>query len=196
MAWQQRLYNLIYRRAQPRWDTGVIPPEIVDLVEGDHALAPGRALDMGCGTGTYVVYLAQHGWEAVGVDFSSVALRTAREKAKGMPGAAFVEADVTRLTTAQVQGPFDLVLDFGCFHGIALARRDAYVQVLVRVTRPGALYLLYAIDSARRSWLPSVPRADEAEIRLRFGGAFTVVTSQPVKGRWPARFYVMRRNEA
>ena len=42
---------------------------MVELVEGG-SLPPSRALDLGCGSGTNCIYLARHGWEVVGVDFS------------------------------------------------------------------------------------------------------------------------------
>ncbi len=41
----------MYLRGHPPWDTGVTPPEVVELVEGRDR-PPGRAPDLGCGTGT------------------------------------------------------------------------------------------------------------------------------------------------
>src|SRR5881296_1344749 len=49
---------------RPPWDTGITPPEVERFVASH---APGRAIDLGCGTGTNAVYLARHGWSAVGV---------------------------------------------------------------------------------------------------------------------------------
>ncbi|TMK17193.1 MAG: methyltransferase domain-containing protein [Actinobacteria bacterium] len=66
--WLRHAYRWMYRTGRTPWDTGVTPPEVVDLIEGPAAVAAGRALDLGCGTGTNVRYLAQHGWEATGVD--------------------------------------------------------------------------------------------------------------------------------
>ena len=44
-------------------------------------LAPGRALDVGCGEGRNAIWLAEHGWGVTGVDFSSVALAKAERLA-------------------------------------------------------------------------------------------------------------------
>lgn len=97
------------------------------VIEGDAALLAGRALDPGCGSGTNVIYLAQHGWKATGVDFSPVAIQQARQKAKDTPGATFIEGDVSQLSRLGIDGPFDLVLDIGCFHGLPAHARQAYV---------------------------------------------------------------------
>ena len=68
-------------------------------------MEPGRALDLGCGTGTTVLWLAQQGWTAVGVDFSSLAIESARRKADWTSGASTAcrSVDETR-TCARRQG--------------------------------------------------------------------------------------------
>jgi SAM-dependent methyltransferase len=135
-------FDLQYLLGRARWDTGVTPPEVVELIErGD--LPPGRALDLGCGTGTNCIYLARHGWEAVGVDFSALAIRQARRKAhRAGVDCRFYQADVTDL--AFLAGPFDLALDIGCLHSVPPEGREQYASGLARLVRPGGLYLLYA----------------------------------------------------
>jgi SAM-dependent methyltransferase len=44
-------------------------------------LAPGRALDLACGEGQNAIWLAERGWDVVGVDFSEVAVAKGRERA-------------------------------------------------------------------------------------------------------------------
>jgi Cyclopropane fatty acid synthase and related methyltransferases len=135
-------FELRYLLGRAPWDTGVTPPEVVELVErGD--LPPGRALDLGCGTGTNSFYLARHGWEVVGVDFSVVAIRRARRRARRMNlPVRFYRADVTDL--GFLTGPFDLALDIGCLHGIPPEGRMRYAAEVGRLVRPGGLYMLYA----------------------------------------------------
>jgi SAM-dependent methyltransferase len=183
MSWRRILYNLMYRLGAPRWDTNITPPEVVAVIEGAAAIPDGRALDLGCGTGTNVIYLARHGWEAVGVDFSPIAIQQARQKAKDIPGATFVEGDVSQLSQLGIKGPFDFVLDIGCFHGLPAHSRQTYVQEVGRVTRPGALFMIWAIASDRKPFLPGVPAMQNKEIAERFGQDFTLEHVQQGKGR-------------
>jgi 2-polyprenyl-3-methyl-5-hydroxy-6-metoxy-1,4-benzoquinol methylase len=105
-------YRLSYRAGKPLWDTGEPHPELGEIIDGRQ---PGRALDLGCGTGANAVYLAQRGWEVVGVDFISGAIDTAISRARSNGSAArFICGDVTQLRNAGVSGPFDLIIDIGC----------------------------------------------------------------------------------
>jgi cyclopropane fatty-acyl-phospholipid synthase-like methyltransferase len=143
----QRLWwNLVYRLGKTPWDTGITPPELCAVVESGR-VPPGRALDLGCGTGTNVLYLARHGFEAVGVDISSRAIVQARRKIEQakLPRRAHVYAgDVTRLEALPIAGPFDLALDMGCFHNLDWPGRQRYTAGLSGRVKPGGLYLLYA----------------------------------------------------
>lgn len=60
-------------------------------------LEPGGALDVGCGEGGDVLWLAERGWHALGVDVSPTAVARARAEAaaRGLPegGARFLAGD-------------------------------------------------------------------------------------------------------
>jgi SAM-dependent methyltransferase len=185
----------MYLFGAPRWDTNITPPEVAAVIEGDAALPAGRALDLGCGTGTNVIYLAQHGWKAIGVDFSPVAIQQARKRAKNIKGATFVEGDVSQLSQLGITGPFDFVLDVGCFHGLPAHARQAYAREVARVTRPGALFMIWAIESSRKAFLPGTPAMQDKEIAERFGQDFTLECVEHGEGRWVANWYTLRRRE-
>ena len=182
MALDRILYRLTYRLGKPRWDTGAPQPELEQLAQGR---APGRALDLGCGTGTDVVYLAGHGWEATGIDFAPEAVAAANKKAADAGvSAAFVHGDASRLADAGVQGPFDLQLDIGCYHTIAASRRDAYVAGAAAAARPGADFYLAGIADPPRLWRLLGARGISAdEIKSRFGPDFSVASQQRTGAR-------------
>jgi SAM-dependent methyltransferase len=133
-------FSLWYLFRKPPWDTGISPPELLAHIASH---PPGKALDLGCGTGTNAITLAQHGWQVTGVDFALPAIQSARRKARRTGVQVdFHAADVTRLE--DISGPFNLVLDIGCFHTLDQAGKQRYVANLVRFLAPGGVYLLYA----------------------------------------------------
>src|SRR5690242_12734972 len=123
------MFRTMYRLGFKPWDTGVSPPELKELIEGPQARQPGKALDLGCGTGTNSVYMTQHGWQVIGVDFVPRAIEMAKMKSKEADASTrFLVGDVTRLGDLGIGDGFTLVLDMGCLHSIPESRRDAYVQ--------------------------------------------------------------------
>jgi SAM-dependent methyltransferase len=186
---QRWLFEGMYRLSRPRWDTGITPPEVVALVESSSSR--GRALDLGCGTGTNSIYLAQHGFDVVGVDFSSKAIEMAREKAR-QAGAAidFHLGDVTNLDF--LRAPFELVLDIGCFHILGAAQRMRYADNLARLTHPGSVFLLYGFS---RGGLLRNSGVTSEQVQQQFTAHFVVrrVEQGAYRGRTSAWFWLSRQ---
>jgi SAM-dependent methyltransferase len=124
---------------QPPWDTGVSPPELLDFIQTHK---PGRAIDIGCGTGTNVITLAKAGWKVTGVDFAPRAIKLARQKA-GKAGiqAEFLIKDATNLQG--IHGPFDFAFDLGCFHGMPQNGKRKYLEQLDRILASKGFWLMY-----------------------------------------------------
>ena len=100
------------------------PGVVIDLQAALARVGPrGRVLDLGCGTGELLTLVSEA--ERVGVDHSAAALAIARER---VPGATFVEADVTQLPPL---GRFDLVMSVGLLQSGALDDR-ALVRMVVQ----------------------------------------------------------------
>jgi SAM-dependent methyltransferase len=105
-------WNESYASGEPLpWDTGTPDALLVEIIES-RAIAPGRTLEIGCGTGTNAIFLAQHGFDVLGVDISELAVDKARAKAQGR--CRFEVVDF--LAAAPAGGPFQFVFDRGCFH--------------------------------------------------------------------------------
>lgn len=175
------------------WDSGVSPPELVSFVG---ATSAGKALDLGCGTGTNSVYLAQHGWDTTGVDFVPRAIAAAKQKASRAGVAPrLLVGDVTRLTQLGIGDGYSLLLDLGCFHSIPDEGRDAYVRGVTQVAAPGATMLLFCFIRANGS-RPVGPRGiASGEVRKRFSTGWDVAAEQagrPIAG-YDAAWYTLRK---
>jgi SAM-dependent methyltransferase len=138
---QRALFDLWYF-SRPPWDSGVPPPELLAYLETHPA---GRALDIGCGTGTNVIAMARHGWRASGFDFSARAIHLARRKARAAGAPADFHIDDAS-TMKTIEGRFDLALDIGCFH--IVPTKEKYLSSLTRILAPGGSWLLYGFIQA------------------------------------------------
>jgi SAM-dependent methyltransferase len=161
----RRLLFSYWYFGQPPWDTGISPPELLEFVETHPA---GRAIDIGCGTGTNVVTLARAGWMVTGIDFAPRAISLAKRKLKKMHISA--DLQVNDATTLKgISGPFDLAFDLGCFHGIPQNLRTNYLDQLDRVLASGGFWLLYGFlaDGSDRAG-PGIGEAEISRISSRF----------------------------
>ncbi|MFZ2640762.1 MAG: class I SAM-dependent methyltransferase [Verrucomicrobiia bacterium] len=168
----ERDWNQTYRDPQaPPWDTGKPSTQLRLLLESG-AVKPCRALDLGCGTGTNAIFLAQQGFNATGVDLSEVAVQRALEKARTAGVTAnFICASV--LALPDLGEPFEFVSDIGCFHTLAKDQRNAFVAQVTRVTQPGSVYFLLC-GNAKEPLDPGPPTLSEEEIRGTFSGHFDI----------------------
>jgi SAM-dependent methyltransferase len=157
------------------WDQ-VHPKELTEITEGPDALPPGRALDVGTGKGGKAIYLASHGWKVTAVDNVPRALAQARKRAEAAhTNVDFRLGDVTRLADLGLDPGFDLIFDFGCYHGLKSAQKDAYALGVTSLAAPGARLLMMAFTKA----LPPVPGGvSESELVARFGDSWSLLWSR------------------
>lgn len=135
----RRLLFQYWYFGQPKWDTGISPPELLEFIDKHQ---PARAIDIGCGTGTNVITLAKAGWQVTGVDFAPRALRLARQKLKSSNTKANLRvSDATNLKG--IVGPYEFALDIGCFHSIHKAGKAKYLKQLDRILTPNGFWLMY-----------------------------------------------------
>jgi SAM-dependent methyltransferase len=118
------------------------PSKALEEAVHERFLAPGSAvLDIGCGAGTNVLFLAQQGFEAHGVDLAPDAVRAARARARS----AGVTVDVREGDALALEYPdarFGGLVDIGCFHTLPPRRRPDYAREVARVLAPGGAFVL------------------------------------------------------
>lgn len=188
-----RAYDLMYRVKAP-WE-GADRVELRALVRDgrcspDALRRPGqtsaRAIDLGCGAGTVSVELALAGFDVTGVDFSAVALRKAAAAAAhaGLDEERirFRRGDLTAGSIDGVDGPFDLLVDYGTFDDLGAEDRERMASYVTSLARPGSRLFLFAFVTdhlvlPRFSFTgPSraYPGLEAAEVERRFGASWRV----------------------
>ncbi|MEO3765711.1 class I SAM-dependent methyltransferase [Streptomyces sp. B8F3] len=129
-------------------------------------VAPGRALDLGCGPGRNAVFLAGRGFDVEAVDLSATAVAWGEERAREAGVAVgFHRGDAFDLVRAEPDpprpepgpayddpgparpepgpppgGPYDFVYDSGCFHHLPPHRRVSYLALLRAHVAPGGRF--------------------------------------------------------
>ncbi|MFH8788923.1 class I SAM-dependent methyltransferase [Streptomyces roseoverticillatus] len=205
------LYTLLYKRGAA-WEHVGVSPELRGLLAEGRIAAPvtpagrPRALDLGCGTGANAVFLAQNGYDVVGVDFTEYALQRARERAREAAvedHCRFVNADLSSPRIPGVEGPFDLLIDYGTLDDTTGPVRRGMVNTVLRLSRTGTQFFLWCFSADKKD-LPLVARrrmsrllhtvmAPGEEQRL-FGHAFDIERlPDPPRPEHAACFLMVRR---
>ena len=167
-------YEVLYRYFRAPWDIGP-RTELISLVESGR-LRPCRAIDLGSGTASNCIYLAQKGFDVTGVDFAPAAIEKGRSLARQAGVSVnFIVDDLTNLK--HLAGTFDLLVDYGTLDDISPKQRDLYLRNMLPLTHPGSLFLLYAFEWEPRWWerpFYSSLALDLGEAGLRFSPYFHV----------------------
>jgi len=122
------------------WIAEKPPGVLVELVETG-VIQPCKAVDLGCGTGNYAIYLAGLGFEVTGIDISPTAIGIAGENAKKKGVQCnFIAADVLG-DLGEAWGTYDFAYDWELLHHIFPEHRKKYVENVARLLNPKGLYL-------------------------------------------------------
>jgi SAM-dependent methyltransferase len=143
-----------------------VDPAIVELVAD---LVPGKALDLGCGSGTDSLWLAERGWTVTAVDPSPDAVDEARHAAASAGvSIVFHEADLASYRPTSV---FDLVI---LTHALpARGRgRSRTLEMAAAAVAPGGRILVADLDVslAMDGWMAEKHLVSRDELERHLGG--------------------------
>jgi len=128
------------------------------LIEAAMPLAPGRALDLACGTGRNAIWLAEHGWEVTAVDGASEAIEIlqARARERGLKIKA-VLADLEKEEFEIEPSSWDLIAD--CYY-----LQQNLFEPMKRGIKPGGIVIsIVHISEAGQPQTPHSLRPGELE---------------------------------
>jgi SAM-dependent methyltransferase len=167
-------WNESYASELAPWDTGVPEPLLVEFVTSG-SVAPGRTLEIGAGTGTNAIWLAERGFDVVGIDISSLAVEKANAKLNGRAlSCRFATLDF--LAAPPSDGPFHFVFDRGCFHVFdEPAERARFALHVAATLAPDGLWLslIGSTEGPPREVGP--PRRSAREIALAIEPALEII---------------------
>jgi SAM-dependent methyltransferase len=174
-------YKLMYKLGVAPWERRDVGQTWSQAMEALDNPAPGRALDVGCGTGRDAVYLATRGWRVTGVDFAEDALTKAGQRAAAEGASVqWVRGDVGQLGQLGLEPGYSLIYDFGCIQGLSDAGRRGAASGIGRLAAPGASLVVFAFMAGRRFFLPR--GLDEVDVVDLFGGDWDLKHTQAVPG--------------
>jgi SAM-dependent methyltransferase len=163
-----------YLKCDTPWDSGLVSRELDSMLR-EAAIPPGRAFELGCGTGINAVHLATLGFDVVAADCSQVAINRARQRAAAAGvKITFVVADLCRvaelrsaLAAAGIHWPdrsVTFLFDRGCYHCARKSCWEGYRDTVRWLAAPGAR-LLMLCGNANEPGTQGPPRVTESEIR-------------------------------
>lgn len=181
MVFDEAFWDGRYRAAPSIWSgrpNATLVAEVSDL-------APGTALDVGCGEGADVAWLAERGWHATGAEISGVALERAAAHTRDADRTAWLYLDATE---SPIPGQYDLVSAH--FVHLKPGMRDDLHRKLAAATAPGGTLLVVAHhpdDLAAGVPRPPIPElfftADDVAAVLD-PADWTVVTNEARQRPW------------
>ncbi|MDH4015787.1 MAG: class I SAM-dependent methyltransferase [Actinomycetota bacterium] len=147
-GWNERYLARTVWSGEPNAALVAVVSDLDNPAAGSRDVAARTALDVGCGEGADALWLAGHGWDVTGVDWSDVALERAASgiSAAGLD-ARFAQGDATDagfLAGLAATGTFDLIL-LGYIHPEPDERDRAYAH-LAALMSPGGYLLVITHD--------------------------------------------------
>lgn len=133
-------FRQAYKEGSPPWDIGKPDFNLVQTVT-TLPIASCKALEIGCGTGDNAIWLAQQGFQVVGVDSSDIAIQKAHEKAE-IAKSICIFAVLDFLKSHVKGAPFGFAFDRGCFHAMGSDEdRTRFAEQVHRHLEDGGLWL-------------------------------------------------------
>src|SRR5262245_36294263 len=121
-----------YKTGDTPWDSGR-PSKELQRVLTERRIVPCRVLEIGCGTGTNAVYLAQQGFTVTALDVSPRAVGQAKTRATHA-GVAVEFRQVDILKPPDLGSPFPFVFDRGVYHHLRNVDLPCFLAALARLT--------------------------------------------------------------
>lgn len=168
-----------YREDDLPWDSGVVVAQLVAWVEENQPATTTKMIEIGCGTGTNAIWLAERGFTVMACDLSMTACKRATEKALAAGVGNNCDFHALNFLTADIptpEGGYDFVFDCACFHSVGDGEeRLAFPKRVADLLTPDGTWLsvIGSKDGPPRKEGP--PRLSIAEIAMTVEPHFEIL---------------------
>jgi 2-polyprenyl-3-methyl-5-hydroxy-6-metoxy-1,4-benzoquinol methylase len=148
-----------------------IPPEIDEAIHEEWFPPNTRLLDIGCGSGWIAGWLADQGFDVLGVDYAEGAIERARERFRDHNGnLKWKVADI--IEGGPPDTDFDVLIDRGCLHRIPDANWPKYCRNVHASAKPGAKFLLMVATFNHERFVLNEARMSHEDLKKKVSGVF------------------------
>ncbi|WP_446009252.1 class I SAM-dependent methyltransferase [Candidatus Electrothrix sp.] len=190
---EQKEWDKRYNEDDLPWDSGMPETALINMITS-WPKTPNKALDIGCGTGTNAVWLAEQGVEVTAMDISEKAVALAEKRCS--EHGVLCRLIKTDFLTCTPAGQYDLLFDRGCFHCTeGEEERRSFVRQAAIHLKPGGFWLSLIGNKDQMSQEgKGPPRLSATEICSAVEPAFEILSLESVlktspKQPQPLRFW-------
>jgi len=150
---------------------------LVKAVRARWVSPPGPIVDIGCGAGTNVLWLARRRFHATGIDLAPGAIAAAEQRARRRRATAKFRVG-NALALPMRSASFGAALDNGCFHTLPVTERGTYAAEVARVLRPKGVFLISWVAREETRQFGPTHRPSLQEVTEAFESRFIFLHTQ------------------
>lgn len=136
-------WEMCYQKGMTPWEYGTHAPPLETFMKSPYKMPPGRFGVLGCGTGYDALFLAQCGYEVVGIDFAPTAIQATHQKfaQAGLAGKSAYLLQRNIFDMHEYRGYFDYLFEHTTFCSIDPSNRKRYMFATRDLLKPGGKLL-------------------------------------------------------
>ena len=193
---EQQEWDKRYTEKDLPWDIGYPDGRLMDLVAGwGLNKSGGKVLEVGCGTGSNALWLAEQGFQVTAVDISPAAVALAEERAKEQGLECIFQAEDFLKGCSLEPKAFNFLFDRGCFHSVGQAEeRRTFARQAASLLASNGIWFSLIGNKDQATQKKGPPRMSVAEISAAVEEDFEILRlesswTNPVSKLGPLRFW-------
>jgi len=150
----KKIWNDIYKKTERVETTLKVDKDIPRIAKLFKERGIKRVLDLGCGAGRHLIYLASESFDAYGLDFSSEAVKKAKQRLAKMKTKADLKVASMFTKFPYSSSFFDAVISITTLHHGRIEQIKKAISEIERVLRPSGLIFITVPKKRSKKEIP------------------------------------------